>query len=86
MQAPPKGPNQPYDPMFWDEFMVGDYGGYTAAEGGRGKGGPRGAPPGRGMGGPMGGMRGGRYVIADIRKIRHKPTITIVNSLKNHLL
>ena len=41
--------------------MVSDYGGYTAAEGGRGKGGPRGAPPGRGMGGPMGGMRGGRY-------------------------
>lgn len=59
--APPKGPNQPYDPMYWDEFMVSDYGGYTAAEGGRGKGGPRGAPPGRGMGGPMGGMRGGRY-------------------------
>ncbi|CAG2232305.1 HNRNPK [Mytilus edulis] len=58
--APPKGPNQPYDPMYWDEFMVSDYGGYTAAEGGRGKGGPRGAPPGRGMGGPMGGMRGGR--------------------------
>ena len=65
--APPKGPNQPYDPMFWDEFMVGDYGGYTAAEGGRGKGGPRGAPPGRGMmggrggrgGGMGGGMRGG---------------------------
>ena len=55
-QAPPKGPNQPYDPMYWDEFMVSEYGGYTAAEGGRGKGGPRGAPPGRGMG--MGGMRG----------------------------
>lgn len=57
--APPKGPNQPYDPMYWDEFMVPEYGGYTAAEGGRGKGGPRGAPPGRGMG-MGGGMRGGR--------------------------
>lgn len=37
--------------------MVADYGGYTVAEGGRGKGGPRGAPPPpRGMG-----MRG-RFV------------------------
>ncbi|XP_060062581.1 heterogeneous nuclear ribonucleoprotein K-like isoform X2 [Ylistrum balloti] len=58
--APPKGPNQPYDPMYWDEFMVAEYGGYTSAEGGRGKGGPRGAPQAsRGMGMGMG-MRGGR--------------------------
>lgn len=49
--APPKGPNQPYDPLYWDEFMVPDYGGYSASEGGRGKGGPRGAPPGGRMGG-----------------------------------
>ncbi|XP_033750808.1 heterogeneous nuclear ribonucleoprotein K-like isoform X1 [Pecten maximus] len=58
--APPKGPNQPYDPMYWDEFLVAEYGGYTSAEGGRGKGGPRGAPQAsRGMGMGMG-MRGGR--------------------------
>ena len=45
--------------------MVPEYGGYSASEGGRGKGGPRGAPPGGRMGGGgmggMGGMRGGRY-------------------------
>lgn len=58
-QAPPKGPNQPYDPLYWDEFMVPDYGGYSASEGGRGKGGPRGAPPGGRMGGGPMGMRGG---------------------------
>ncbi|XP_052698733.1 heterogeneous nuclear ribonucleoprotein K-like isoform X1 [Crassostrea angulata] len=57
--APPKGPNQPYDPLYWDEFMVPDYGGYSASEGGRGKGGPRGAPPGGRMGGGPMGMRGG---------------------------
>ncbi|XP_061172415.1 heterogeneous nuclear ribonucleoprotein K homolog isoform X2 [Saccostrea echinata] len=57
--APPKGPNQPYDPLYWDEFMVADYGGYSASEGGRGKGGPRGAPPGGRMGGGPMGMRGG---------------------------
>ncbi|XP_021358948.1 heterogeneous nuclear ribonucleoprotein K-like isoform X3 [Mizuhopecten yessoensis] len=58
--APPKGPNQPYDPMYWEEFVVAEYGGYTSAEGGRGKGGPRGAPQAsRGMGMGMG-MRGGR--------------------------
>ena len=58
-KAPPKGPNQPYDPLYWDEFMVPDYGGYSASEGGRGKGGPRGAPPGGRMGGGPMGMRGG---------------------------
>lgn len=39
--------------------MVPDYGGYSASEGGRGKGGPRGAPPGGRMGGGPMGMRGG---------------------------
>ncbi|CAI9733952.1 heterogeneous nuclear ribonucleoprotein K-like isoform X3 [Octopus vulgaris] len=42
--APPKGVNQPYDPHNYDEYYAHDYGGYTIAEGGRGKL-PRGAPP-----------------------------------------
>lgn len=59
--APPKGPNQPYDPMYWDEFMVNDYGGFTASEGMRGgKGGRGGGRGGMGGGGMGGGMRGGR--------------------------
>lgn len=54
--------------------MVPDYGGYSASEGGRGKGGPRGAPPGGRMGGGPMGMRGGvggggRYWRNFIRKI-----------------
>ncbi|CAE1300055.1 HNRNPK [Acanthosepion pharaonis] len=73
--APPKGVNQPYDPHNYDEYYAHDYGGYTIAEGGRGKL-PRGAPPppprggvsplmspqmrGRGTSGGMGDMgRGG---------------------------
>ena len=51
--------------MYWDEFMVNDYGGFTASEGMRGGKGGRGGGGGRGgMGGGMGGMRGGRYLIS----------------------
>ena len=52
-QAPPKGPNHPYDPHNYDEFFAPEYGGFTMQDmrgGGRG---------GRG-GGRGGGMRGGR--------------------------
>jgi len=55
--APPKGPIQPYDPSFFDEFAAPEYGGFISSESRSSKGLPRGsvAPmP------PMGGMRGGR--------------------------
>lgn len=61
VQAPPKGPNQYYDPNNFDEYFVQDYGGYTLSEGLRGKGG-RGSRGGGGggMGGGGGGGFGGR--------------------------
>lgn len=54
-----KGLNQLYDFLYWDEFMVFDYGGYSVLEGGRGKGGLRGVLFGGRMGGGFMGMRGG---------------------------
>lgn len=45
--------------MYWDEFMVFDYGGYSVLEGGCGKGGLRGVLFGGRMGGGFMGMRGG---------------------------
>ncbi|XP_025077231.1 heterogeneous nuclear ribonucleoprotein K-like isoform X5 [Pomacea canaliculata] len=57
--APPKGPIQPYDPSFFDEFAAPEYGGYISSESRSSKGLPRGSvapvPPGM-----RGGMRGGR--------------------------
>jgi len=61
--APPKGPIQPYDPSFYDEFVAPEYGGYISSESRSSKGLPRGSvapvPPMRGGmrgGGRMGGM------------------------------
>ena len=60
LQAPPKGPIQPYDPSYFDEFAAPEYGGFISSESRSSKGLPRGSvapvPPMRG------GMRGGRYV------------------------
>lgn len=57
--APPKGPIQPYDPSFFDEFAAPEYGGFISSESRSSKGLPRGSvapiPPGM-----RGGMRGGR--------------------------
>ncbi|XP_041370664.1 heterogeneous nuclear ribonucleoprotein K-like isoform X2 [Gigantopelta aegis] len=54
--APPKGPQQPYDPNNFDVYYAQEYGGFTPAEGGRrGTGNPRGSAPRGGYG-----MRGGR--------------------------
>jgi heterogeneous nuclear ribonucleoprotein K len=58
LKAPPKGPNQYYDPNNFDEFYCQEYGGYTLGEGLRGKGGRGGR--GGGMGGGGGGGFGGR--------------------------
>lgn len=56
--APPKGPIQPYDPTYFDEFAAPEYGGFISSESRSSKGLPRGSvapvPPMRG------GMRGGR--------------------------
>ncbi|KAK6188360.1 hypothetical protein SNE40_004546 [Patella caerulea] len=68
--APPKGPNQLYDPHNFDEFFAHEYGGFTGQDmrgggGGRGRGGRggmrggRGDFGGRGGGGRMGGRMGG---------------------------
>jgi len=63
-QAPPKGPMNPYDPSYSDEFLAPEYGGFITGDMRASKGLPRGAaPPPRGMRGGMGGamaMRGGR--------------------------
>ncbi|XP_035829694.1 heterogeneous nuclear ribonucleoprotein K isoform X7 [Aplysia californica] len=57
-QAPPKGPMNPYDPSFSDEFLAPEYGGFITGDIRASKGLPRGAaPPPRGM---RGAMRGGR--------------------------
>lgn len=65
LQAPPKGPIQPYDPSFFDEFAAPEYGGYISSESRSSKGLPRGSvapvPPGM-----RGGMRGGRYAASVI--------------------
>lgn len=56
--APPKGPIQPYDPSYYDEFAAPEYGGYISSESRSSKGLPRGSVA---PGPPMrGGMRGGR--------------------------
>jgi len=56
-QAPPKGPMNPYDPSYSDEFLAPEYGGFITGDIRASKGLPRGAaPPPRGM---RGGMRGG---------------------------
>lgn len=56
--APPKGPIQPYDPTYFDEYAAPEYGGFISSESRSSKGLPRGSvapvPPMRG------GMRGGR--------------------------
>ncbi|XP_076466051.1 heterogeneous nuclear ribonucleoprotein K-like isoform X4 [Babylonia areolata] len=56
--APPKGPIQPYDPTFFEEYSAPEYGGFISSESRSSKGLPRGSvapvPPMRG------GMRGGR--------------------------
>ena len=61
LQAPPKGPIQPYDPSYFDEFAAPEYGGFISSESRSSKGLPRGSvapvPPMRG------GMRGGRWVV-----------------------
>nr|KAG5706563.1 hypothetical protein BaRGS_028734 [Batillaria attramentaria] len=62
--APPKGPINPYDPSFCDEYAAPEYGGFISSESRSSKGLPRGSvapvPPMRGgmrgPGGRMGGM------------------------------
>jgi len=60
-QAPPKGPNQPYDPHHFDEFYAYEYGGHTTEDnfGPTSVGGYGGRGGGRGRGG--GGRRGGGF-------------------------
>ena len=41
-QAPPKGPIQPYDPSFYDEFAAPEYGGFVSSDSRGGNGMPRG--------------------------------------------
>ena len=55
IQAPPKGPNQYYDPNNFDEYFCQEYGGYTKGEGLRGNKGGRGGGRGGGFGGRGGG-------------------------------
>uniref|UniRef100_A0A2C9JPR1 K Homology domain-containing protein n=1 Tax=Biomphalaria glabrata TaxID=6526 RepID=A0A2C9JPR1_BIOGL len=53
-QAPPKGPINPYDPSFSDEFLAPEYGGFITGDIRASKGLPRGAaPPPRGLRGAM---------------------------------
>lgn len=59
-QAPPKGPMNPYDPSFSDEFLAPEYGGFITGDIRASKGLPRGAaPPHRGFRSHPGAMRGG---------------------------
>ncbi|KAH9500898.1 hypothetical protein Btru_069151 [Bulinus truncatus] len=58
-QAPPKGPINPYDPSFSDEFLAPEYGGFITGDIRASKGLPRGAaPPPRGLRGAMRGRMG----------------------------
>ncbi|GFS24742.1 heterogeneous nuclear ribonucleoprotein K, like [Elysia marginata] len=57
--APPKGPANPYDPSFSDEFLAPEYGGFITGDIRASKGLPRGAaPPPRGLRGALRGRIG----------------------------